>query len=202
MLCTGELGVEGRMQIEVRELVPALWGDLERLFGPKGAVGGCWCMWWRQALGEKWEDIKGTENKKRFRALVRSGRAHGVLAYVDGVPVAWVAFDRRRDYIKLDRSPSLACRDADQVWSVPCFFVKPGFRGQGVSAALLAGALRALRAHGAVIVEGYPVRPAADGRKIAAAFAYTGTRSLFAREGFRIVGNRDGGKQRVRLSLR
>ena len=22
------------------------WGDLETLFGARGACGGCWCMWW------------------------------------------------------------------------------------------------------------------------------------------------------------
>ena len=32
------------MRIVCRELTPALWPDLERLFGPRGAVGGCWCM--------------------------------------------------------------------------------------------------------------------------------------------------------------
>ena len=190
------------MKIEVRELSPALWPDLERLFGPKGAVGGCWCMWWRQELGERWKDIKGEENRRRFRALVRRRKAHGVLAYVDGAPVGWVSFDRRRDFVKLDRSPSLACRDADTVWSIPCFFIRPGFRGKGVASALLAGALPALRRVGAEMVEAYPVRPTADGKPTPAAFAFTGTRPLFAKYGFRVVGNRDGGKQRVRLRLR
>ena len=31
--------------------------------------------------------------------------------------------------------------------------------------------------------------------------AFTGTRPLFAKHGFKIVGNKDGGKQRVRLGL-
>ena len=190
------------MAIEVRELTPALWPDLERLFGPKGAVGGCWCMWWRQPLGERWEDLKGTENRRRFRALVRSGKAHGVLAFVDGQPVGWAAFDRRRDFVKLDRAPSLACSDADDVWSVPCFFVKAGFRDRGISRALLQGAVVALRARSAHLVEGYPVRPPASGQRIPTAFAFTGTRSQFRGAGFRIAGNRQGGKQRVRLTLR
>jgi hypothetical protein len=34
-----------------------------------------------------------------------------------------------------------------------------------------------------------------------AAFAWTGTRRLFAAHGFKVVGNRDGGKQRVRLAV-
>ncbi len=50
------------------------------------------------------------------------------------------------------------------------------------------------------IVEGYPVKPNKDGQYIAA-FSWTGTRELFKNAGFRVVGNRDGGKQRVRKVL-
>jgi len=46
------------------------------------------------------------------------------------------------------------------------------------------------------------VHPPLPGRKIPASFAYTGTRSLFAGAGFEVVGNRGGGRERVRLQLR
>ena len=70
----------------------------------------------------------------------------------------------------------------------------------GVSKALLAAALRAMKEHGCKIVEGYPLKPGKDGQYIAA-FSWTGTQSLFSKAGFRVVGNKDGGKQRVRLCL-
>jgi GNAT superfamily N-acetyltransferase len=186
------------VNIETRELTADLWSDLETLFGANGACGGCWCMHWRQQKGEDWSRLKGAANKRRFRHLIRDGRAHGVLAYVDGVPVGWAAFDRRRDFAKLDRASSLACEDADKVWSLPCFFVKAGFRKQGVASALLAAAVRAARRRQAAVIEAYPVRAAKFGKAIPAAFAWTGTISMFEAAGFKPVGPRDGGKQRMR----
>lgn len=182
-------------------LTPNLWADLERLFGANGACGGCWCMSWRQQRGEKWEAVKGAEAKRRLKVLVGADAAHGVLAYVEGEPVGWCAFGRRVDFAKLDRAPSLACKDADRVWSLPCFFVKRTHRGQGVAAALLRATLTALRGRGAEIAEGYPAKSYSKGKPIPAAFAWTGTRSLFEAAGFRVVGNRSGGKQRVRKEL-
>jgi GNAT superfamily N-acetyltransferase len=185
-------------KIETRELTPALWPDLEALFGGNGACGGCWCMHWRQERGEDWAKLKGAINKRRFRALVRAGRAHGVLAYLDGVPVGWAAFDRRRDLAKLDRAPSLACDDAEQVWSLPCFFVKAGYRKRGVASALLAAAVKAVRRRRGAVIEAYPVRAGRFGKAIPAAFAWTGTIPMFETAGFEAVGPRDGGKQRMR----
>jgi hypothetical protein len=44
------------------------WNDFEALFGPRGAVGGCWCMWWRVAKRADWTDNKGAGNR---RAVMR-----------------------------------------------------------------------------------------------------------------------------------
>lgn len=158
-------------------------------------------MSWRTAKGERWDDIKGDEAKRRMRFLIESGKAHGILAFAGDEPIGWCSFDRRTDFEKLDRAPSLKCDDADQVWSIPCFFVKKEFQGQGVARILLASAMEALERHGATIVEGYPVKPSKDGRRLPAAFAWTGTQSLFAGEEFKVVGNPDGGKQRARKQL-
>lgn len=189
------------MKIVCRELTPGLWPDLEALFGPRGACAGCWCMYWRQKRGEKWPQMQGEPNKRRFRRLVRDGKAHGALAYAGAEPVGWVSFDRRVDFDRVDRAPSLACDDAARVWSVPCFFVKAGWRGQGVADALLAFAVRALARHGAQIIEGYPVK-VASGSKAPAAFVSTGLEPMFAKAGFTTVAVRDRGKQRVRLVLK
>jgi hypothetical protein len=35
------------IELEVHPLTPERWADFERLFGPRGAYGGCWCMYWR-----------------------------------------------------------------------------------------------------------------------------------------------------------
>jgi len=130
--------------LRVLDLTPELWPALEALFGSNGACGGCWCMSWRVEEGERWDDLKGPRAKRRMKALVLAGEAHGVLAFDGDEPVGWCAYGPRRDFARLDRAPSLACDDADDVWSLPCFFVRRGWRGEGVATALLGGALREL----------------------------------------------------------
>jgi hypothetical protein len=66
------------MKIQIKEMTHRLWEDLEQLFGEKGACGDCWCMWWRIEPGEKWQDLKGEEAKKRFRAMIDNGVVRGL----------------------------------------------------------------------------------------------------------------------------
>jgi GNAT superfamily N-acetyltransferase len=184
------------VEIETRELTPALWPALEKLFGKSGACAGCWCMWWRLAPGERVSIAGGAAMKRRQRALVRSGASRGVLAFVEGEPVGWCAYGRRAHFSRLQRSPALACDDAESVWSVPCFFVKAGFRGRGVSRALLRHALQSIRREGGRIAEAYPVRPPATN-----AAAFTGTVPFLESEGFTVLTARPRGRQRARKRL-
>jgi len=186
------------MSVRTEDLTPRHWPAIERLFGARGACGGCWCMHWRARSGEHWDANKGAVNRRRFRRLVSTGRAGGVLAFRGEEPVGWLACGPRTDFTRLQRARTLACDDADRVWSLPCFFVKSGHRGQGVATALLSQALRSLRKRGVAIVEGYPANPRA---RLPAAFAFTGTTALFARAGFQAVGNIGGGRQRMRRTL-
>ena len=187
-----------RMTIDLRELSPDAWPDLERLFGQRGACGGCWCMSWRCPDGERWEELKGEGARERQRVLVEAGRSHGVLAYAHGQPVAWVAFGPRLDFPKLGRARTLACDDAERVWSVPCFFITKEHRGQGLSKRLLAAAVASIRARGGDVIEGYPVR-VKPGSRSPAAFVWTGLPSTFAALGFVQVGDPNASKLRMRL---
>jgi predicted GNAT family acetyltransferase len=159
-------------------------------------------MFWRLEQGERFDEIKGPKAKRRMKALVESGKARGILAFDGDEPIGWCALGRRTDFAKLNRAPSLRCDDAEQVWSLPCFFVKNGYRGKGVAKALLQAALAVLRRSEVETVEAYPVRPKVAGQKIPPAFAWTGTRALFDPLGFQVVGNEEGGKQRMRKKLR
>jgi len=179
-----------------RELMPELWPAFEKLFGRNGACAGCWCMWWRLAPGARILIANGPAMKRRQKALVLGERSHGVLAFAGDEPVGWCAYGLRRDFAKLDRSPSLSCEDAADVWSVPCFFVKAGFRGRGVARALLRHALQSIRRRGGRTVEAYPVRPPASN-----ASAFTGTVPFLESEGFVTLTTRPRGRQRARRDL-
>jgi GNAT superfamily N-acetyltransferase len=189
------------MKITTKVLTPGMWPMVEKLFGATGACGGCWCMYWRIKNDEKWDDIKGKTAKTRLKKQIVAGSLHAILAFDGDDPVGWCTFGPRLDFPRLERARTLRCDDAARVWSIPCFFVKAGYRGRGVAGAMLEEALRAMRRHGAKIVEGYPSKPGADGTYIAA-FSWTGTQRLFAAHGFEPVGNTQGGKVRVRKALR
>jgi len=157
-------------------------------------------MYWRLAQGERFDDVKGATAKKRFRKLVTSGAAHGVIAFAGDEPVGWCAFERRVELPRLDRAPSLRCDDAERVWSLPCFYVKAGWRGKGVASALLAAAEVALQKRGARLAEGYPTKPSGPG-KMPGAFAWTGVPAMFEAAGFERADAREKGKQRYRKRL-
>ena len=184
-------------KLKVRDLSPTLWPALVELFGPRGACGGCWCMYWRLEKGERWDDLKGAPAKRRMRLLVASGKARGAIAFVGKEPVGWIAYGPRGDFPRLERARTLACEDSGDVWALPCFFIKAGWRDHGVAGALLAHALKTLRRQGAKIAEGYPVN-LKPGQRLPNAFAWTGTRSLFRDAGFELAGAATTSKVRMR----
>ena len=69
-----------------------------------------------------------------------------------------------------------------------CFVVSRRARRQGVAGLLLDAAVDYAGAHGATMLEAYPVDTA--GEKIASANAYHGTLRMFERAGFTVVERR------------
>ena len=175
------------------------WHDLERLFGERGACGGCWCMWWRLPRAQ-FDRGKGAENKNAFRKVVSSGPPPGILAYAGAEPVGWIALAPRSDYPRFERSRVLKPVDEQEVWSVTCFFVAKGYRGQGVAGRLLTEAVRYAKKQGAKIIEGYPVE-ASKGR-LPDPFVYTGLPSTFLRAGFVEVLRRSDSRPIMRYRVR
>lgn len=179
-------------------LTPDRWDDVVRLFGPRGACAGCWCMFPRNTSSEG--ATSGEPNRRAFQKLVRQGPPPGVLAYDGDQPVGWVAIAPRAEYRRFERSRVLAPVDDREVWSVPCFFVARSHRGRGLTVALLRAACEWARHHGARIVEGYPVDT--KGKVYAATFAFHGLPSAFAAAGFREVLRRSDRRPIMRRALR
>ena len=175
------------MPLTFHPLTPDRWVDLEQLFGPRGACGGCWCMWWRQTQAE-YERNKGEPNRRAMKRIVDSGRVPGILAYDRGRPVGWCSVGPRESYPRLERSRILKKIDDRPVWSVVCFYVARSHRRRGLAIELLRAAVRYAAEHGGRIVEGYPVEP----RKESApdVFLYHGLASQFRQVGFREAARR------------
>ena len=178
-------------------LTPERWPDLEALFGPRGAYGGCWCMFWRQTRSE-FERLRGETNRQLFKALVEAGLPTGILAYDAEKPVGWCAVAPREEYGSLSRSRVLKPVDDQPVWSVTCFFVARGWRRRGVTVGLLRAAADHVRAMGGSVMEGYPTRP-----RMAQAdpFVYMGTESAFLQAGFTEAARPSPSRSIMRRSL-
>jgi GNAT superfamily N-acetyltransferase len=169
------------MALRFEPLTAGRWPDLERLFGARGACGGCWCMSWRKTRSE-FEKGKGDANRAALKALADTGAEPGILAYDGAVPVGWCAIAPREAYIALERSRVLRRLDDVPVWSVSCLFVARGYRNRGVSAGLLRAAAGFAGAKGASVVEGYPMAPKKG--RMPDAFVWTGLLSAFLKAGF------------------
>ena len=181
------------------------WQDLETLFGPRGACSGCWCMWWRLKRKD-FEHQAGEGNRLALKAIVESGEIPGLLAYTtqsepEGtpIPVGWCSIAPREAFPVLDRSPVLKRVDDQPVWSLVCFFIDKRYRGQNISQRLIEAGLEYASAHGAQIVEAYPVDP--QGKVAQTVSIFTGTAATFARLGFVEVARRSAKRPIVRYLL-
>jgi GNAT superfamily N-acetyltransferase len=180
-------------------LTPERWPDLEKLFGERGACGGCWCMAWRLPRAE-WEAGRGERNKRALRSLAKGDISPGVLAYSGDEAIGWCAVAPRAVYVRLDKSRVLAPVDDLPVWSISCLFIAKPFRRRGVSVALIGAAAEFARSHGARVVEAYPVVPYSDA--MPPAFAWTGTVSAYERAGFREVARRSAARPIMRRQMK
>jgi len=169
-------------ELQFHPVTPDRWPDLERLFGPRGASSGCWCMWWRLARAE-FDRQTADGHRMGLKGLVDAGRPPGILAYAGDEPVAWVSLGPREEYAALERSRLLKRVDDQPVWSIVCFFVAKPYRRQGLMVELLRGATAYAASQGAKILEGYPVDPA-DERVSGGSTGYVGLASAFRKAGF------------------
>jgi GNAT superfamily N-acetyltransferase len=155
-------------------------------------------MWWR-VNRSAFEQQKGQQNKNALRAIILASEIPGLLAYINGQPVAWCAVAPRETYPVLERSRTLKRVDAEPVWSIVCFFIHKQWRRQGISVQLLAATITYARAQGAQVVEGYPVEPRTA--NMPDVFAWTGTVKAFRQAGFVEVARRSETRPIMRYTI-
>ena len=185
------------MKLTFHPVTPRRWDDMVKLFGERGACGGCWCMNWR-LTSKEFEARKGPANKRAMKKIIMSGEVPGILAYAGAEPIGWCSVAPRQVFMRLERSRNLKPVDNKQVWSIACLFVTKEFRVQGVSVELLKAAAEYVRKKGGKIVEGYPVEP---DDKWPDAFAWTGITSAFVKAGYKEVVRRSPTRPIMRCYL-
>lgn len=135
--------------------------------------------------GMTWQNASAATNRADMERLSHNEVAPGLVAYRDGRAIGWVGLAPRADYGRLASSKVLKPVDDKPVWSIVCFVVSRHARRQGVGHELLKAAINYAHAHGATVVEAYPV--SSDRGRVPAADAYHGTQSMFERAGFEVV---------------
>jgi GNAT superfamily N-acetyltransferase len=190
------------MKLTYRELGPGTWPDFRRLFTRHhGVWGGCWCMYYHLDVGSKeWDARSADRNRRAKRKRVLEGRAHGVLAYLEGEPVGSCQFGPAGELPRVGRSRAYRGALDPGAWRITCFFVDRRCRRQGVMRGLLAEAIRAMRRRGVRAVEAYPYVPKKG--KPAPGFLWSGPRALYEEAGFQPAEGTARGKPVMRKLLR
>lgn len=170
------------------------WGDFERLFESRGGPKACWCMVWRATAAER-KQTDGGSKKAAMAARVAAGVPVGLLAYLDGEPVAWCSIAPRSTYRRLVKDSDASASTDANIWSIACFFVVRRLRGQGMMQRLIQAAVAHARQNGATIVEAYPVDPDAP------SYRFMGFVPTFEAAGFSEVGREGYRRHVMRLKL-
>jgi len=164
------------------EVRPAtVFADVAAVIGPKRPDASvCFCLSHRIPAKEN-RSLVGPERGEYVRRLCAADPAPGVLAYDGDEPVGWAGI-APRSATQLARSTRIPVLDALPVWSLWCLRVRPGHRGDGITRALIEGAVAFARTNGALVVEAYPVD---NGReRVDLTMAFVGLRRWFERAGF------------------
>lgn len=181
----------GEPVIEVRSAV-GRFDDVATVVGTrKAGAEGCWCMAYRDSR------VPSAERPAYLRAECAAEPGPGVLVYVDDVVAGWCSIAPRASYRRLLNSRTIPVLDDRDAWVAVCFVVRAGYRGHGLMHALLRGAVEHAAAHGAEVVEGYPVEAGED--RVDVISGYVGTVELFERAGFERAApttGRSGGRPR------
>lgn len=166
-------------QFGVAPLSLATWPDFAALVGRHNGVwGGCWCLGFHPEGKEP-----GPHRQEQKRCRVRDGNAHAALVFDGRTCVGWCQFGSCEELTRIKHLREY--RQQITVlpeWRITCFFVDAAYRGRGVSAVALTGALEEIHHLGGGTVESYPED--ANGRKVSGSFLYNGNLSIFERNGF------------------
>lgn len=184
---------------QTHPVTPDRFEDFADVINPNRRATHCWCLSHRLRAKDI-EELGGGSREQAARALCERADPPGVVTYLDGVPVGWCNIGPRADIPRLAASKLMPPVDDVPVWSVVCVVVRGGYRKRGVTVALVEGAVAYAASRGAPAVEAHPVDPVG---RMDTTMAFVGTRVMFEKAGFRVIGVTDAVASRLpRLVMR
>lgn len=189
------------IRIEAATAVP--WSDVEQTMTGGGDGASCWCQWFM--VTRKEFDACSRDEKRALlrRELKGSDASPALVAYVDDSPAAWVRVSPRTSQPALGRSRIVKGSDEPPddagVWAITCFVVRREHRGLGLAKELTKAAVDHATAHGARVVEAYPIDT--DQRKTSNNELFHGSASTFREAGFREVARPTGARVVMALDV-
>lgn len=158
------------VEATIRELKPELVDDYLRFFEDVYTTdpwlrarenpwwGICYCGFYDDPRTEEERNTApdaGDKNRAMRVETIKSGRAHGLLAYVDGKVAGWCNAGPRANYRNF-RHLLPGGDTMEPVGSILCFVIAAPHRGKGIATALLTAAGDKFRREGLLFAEGYP----------------------------------------------
>ena len=189
----------GQGRWETHPVTPDRFEDFADVINPNRRATHCWCLSHRLQAKDI-EELGHGSREQAMRALCEREHPPGVVTYLDGVPVGWCSISPRAEIPRLVQSKLIRPLDDVPVWSIICVVVRGGHRRKGVTGHLIDGAVAYAATNGAPAVEAYPVDPVG---RMDLTMAFVGTRSMFEKAGFEVVGTTDAVASRMpRLVMR
>jgi GNAT superfamily N-acetyltransferase len=169
-------------EYEVRALDATTWDAFADLVEKHNGCGfgGCWCTWFHTREGRP-EGEMGRPWKER---LVREGIAHAALVFDGDAAVAWAQYGSPEELprIRHRKEWEAGLTGEPPAYRITCIFVDRDYRGNGLAAVAVRGALELIAKAGGGVVEGYPHD--LQGRTMRSQFLYSATRTMFEEVGF------------------
>ena len=202
------------MDIQIRKMTPALVEDYFKFFDEIAFADhpewgcGCYCCFYHATSAQEWEARTGAQNKALAREMILADRLTGLLAYVDGLPVAWCHYELK------DLLPGIAvfypeclgesgenselgepqtagtaaaASSGKTTAAIVCFTVAQGYRQKGIAGRMLDFACRELAEVGTVIIEAYPMTSSGSDEH-----NYHGPLSMYLSHGFTVYKELEG----------
>jgi len=184
-----------------KELTADNYPDFLNLMQSSESSKRCMCMWWIISVKEYHANGHDGNAKQFCRLLETEKHPMGILVYDNDVAVGWCACGPGKRYARAIKTPTFKGRDESEdenVWLLPCFYIRQEYRGAGLTEILIKEAVRFAKKNGALAIEGFPW---CTNKKISSGDTQAGFDMVFEKQGFKHSRQNSGQRVVVRLDF-